>query len=63
MLGCAPAQVLFEQVVTVKKNEERMKSDGVSAPRCFRHYDVAVASDLVPAGVELLELPRDMEKL
>lgn len=57
MLGCAPAQVLFENVVTVKKDE------GVKAPRCFAHYKVHVARDLVPAGVELLELPGDMEKL
>jgi CRISPR-associated protein Csd2 len=57
MLGCAPAQVLFEQVVSVKKKEN------VAAPRHFGDYGVVVARDLVPAGVELLELPHDMEKL
>jgi CRISPR-associated protein Csd2 len=56
MLGCAPAQVLFEQVVSVnRKNGE--------APRSFADYHVAVAGDKVPAGVELLELPRDFDKL
>jgi len=57
MLGCAPAQLLFEKVVTVQKK------DGVDAPRCFYHYEVQVARDLVPKGVELLELPQDIEKL
>ncbi len=57
MLGCAPAQLLFEEVVKVKKK------DGVTAPRCFRDYDVVVNRNLVPAGVELLELPGDLEKL
>lgn len=57
MLGCAPAQVLFEQIVTVKK-----KGD-VTAPRKFSDYEVQVASELVPKGVELLELPRDIDRL
>ena len=57
MLGCAPAQLLFEKVITVKKK------DGVDAPRSFNQYEVHVARDLVPAGVELLELPGDMERL
>jgi len=57
MLGCAPAQVLFESVVTVKRNE------GVEAARSFGNYTVTVARDDVPNGVELLELPRDMDKL
>jgi CRISPR-associated protein Csd2 len=57
MLGCAPAQVLFEDVVSIKKNE------GVTSPRKFSDYTVAVAADRVPSGVELLELPRDMDKL
>jgi len=57
MLGCAPAQVLFESIVAVKKK------DSVAAPRRFDDYDVKVNADLVPAGVELLELPRDMGKL
>ena len=57
MLGCATAQVLFEQVVTVEKK------DGITAPRCFQQYDVVVNRELVPAGVELLELPADLDKL
>ena len=57
MLGCAPAQLLFEKVVTVKKK------DGVNAPRRFDDYEVHVDRDLVPAGVELLELPGDMDQL
>jgi len=57
MLGCAPAQVLFEEVVSVTKRPD------VAAPRCFRDYQVTVNRDAIPAGVELLELPRDLDKL
>jgi CRISPR-associated protein Csd2 len=57
MLGCAPAQVLFESIVHVEKNES------CTAPRRFDDYQVQVAQDKVPAGVELLELPRDIDKL
>lgn len=57
MLGCAPAQLLFETVVAVKKK------DSIAAPRRFGDYDVKVDSSLVPPGVELLELPRDFDKL
>lgn len=57
MLGCAPAQVLFENVVTAKKKPN------VSSPRCFREYEVTVDRQSIPAGVELLELPGDLEKL
>jgi CRISPR-associated protein Csd2 len=57
MLGCAPAQVLFEDVISVKKNE------GVTAPRCFGDYTVTIAKDKMPKGIELLELPRDIDKL
>lgn len=57
MLGCAPAQVLFEEVVTVKKR------DGINAPRCFRDYEIRVAKEKVPSGVELLELPGDLAQL
>ncbi|HID76046.1 MAG TPA: type I-C CRISPR-associated protein Cas7/Csd2 [Planctomycetaceae bacterium] len=56
-LGCAPAQVLFEEVIHVEKKA------GVEAPRKFDDYVVTVAEDQVPAGVELLRLPQDMEKL
>jgi len=57
MLGCAPAQVLFEKVVTIKK------ADGVTSPRKFGDYRVQVDTQSVPAGVELLQLPDDMDKL
>ncbi len=57
MLGCAPAQVLFEKVVTVKK------ADGVTSPRKFADYQVQVDHQAVPAGVELLQLPDDIDKL
>jgi CRISPR-associated protein Csd2 len=55
MLGCVPAQVLFEEVIKVEKN--------ASIPRSFSDYSVTVDRDRVPAGVELLELPRDIDKL
>ncbi len=55
MLGCAPAQVLFEEVVKVEKN--------CPTPRSFADYTVTVDRERVPAGVELLELPRDFDKL
>jgi len=57
MLGCAPAQVLFEKVVSVKKK------DGTRSPRRFDDYDVKVDEQAVPSGVELLRLPEDMQKL
>lgn len=57
MLGCTPAQVLFEDVVQVSR-----KSD-VQIARRFSDYDVTVNREAIPAGVELLELPKDMDKL
>jgi CRISPR-associated protein Csd2 len=57
MLGCAPAHVLLEEIVTVSKK------DGVEGPRGFSDYSVAISRDRMPSGVEMLELPRDMEKL
>lgn len=57
MLGCSPAQVLFEQVVQVQKR------DGVDAPRSFADYQVDVDQEAVPAGVELLRLPEDFDRL
>lgn len=57
MLGCAPAHVLFEEVVKVQKK------DGVDAPRGFADYAVRIERDRVPAGVQLLELPDDTAKL
>ena len=55
MLGCAPAQALFEDVVQVERT--------TSMPRSFADYAVTVDRDRIPPGVELLELPRDFDKL
>jgi len=49
MLGCAPAQNLFDLVRVAKKPD-------VDAPRRFDDYEVTVNRDQVPAGVELLEM-------
>jgi len=57
MLGCAPAQVLFENVVKVERKPN------VEAARKFGDYDVTVDTAAIPKGVELLRLPDDMEKL
>ncbi len=57
MLGCAPAQVLFEKVVAVAKKP------GVEAPRSFADYTVQVAKDAVPPGVKLLQIPDEMDDL
>jgi len=56
-LGCAPAQVLFEEVIEVKRRA------GVETPRSFADYEVVVHEDKVPAGVELLRLPDDEDRL
>ena len=56
MLGCCPAQVLFEDVVAVAANQTAMAADGVSSPRKFAHYQVTVNEDAVPRGVELLRI-------
>ena len=57
MLGCAPAQVLFEEIVKVRRK------DGVVAARSFQDYEVIVHEDKVPKGTELLRLPNDFDKL
>lgn len=56
-LGCAPAQVLFEEIIEVKRK------DGVETPRAFGDYEVIVHDDKLPAGVELLRLPEHMDRL
>lgn len=56
-LGCCPAQLLFEDVVKVE-----FKKD-VSLPRAFADYNVSVDASVLPAGVELLEFPEDLDKL
>ncbi|MGN6627260.1 MAG: type I-C CRISPR-associated protein Cas7/Csd2 [Tepidisphaeraceae bacterium] len=56
-LGCAPAQVLFEQLVKVKLK------DGVSAPRKFDDYTVTVDASKTPKGTQLLTLPDDLDKV
>ncbi|MBM4028463.1 MAG: type I-C CRISPR-associated protein Cas7/Csd2 [Planctomycetes bacterium] len=63
MLGCCPAQVLFEDVIQVKHDEKAMEADGVTVPRRFGHYRVIVDDKKIPTGVELLRLPDDMAKL
>jgi len=57
MLGCCPAQVLFENVVKVQRK------DGTQVPRCFEDYQVVITEDNVPKGVELLRLPDDINRL
>jgi CRISPR-associated protein Csd2 len=63
MLGCCPAQILFEEVVKIDKDKETMTMDGASVPRRFGHYKITIAEDKVPNGVELLRLPDDINKL
>ena len=63
MLGCCPAQVLFEDVIQVQHNKKAMEADGVTVPRRFGHYCVDVIDGKVPSGVELLRLPDDINKL
>lgn len=57
MLGCAPAQVLFESVIKVQRKPE------VEAPRKFDDYVVTVDRSKVPEGVKLLELPEEMDQV
>lgn len=56
MLGCCPAQVLFEKVVEVAADEDALKTDGAPSPRKFAHYRVSVDEKAVPPGVELLRI-------
>ncbi|HEY3374204.1 MAG TPA: type I-C CRISPR-associated protein Cas7/Csd2 [Candidatus Aquicultor sp.] len=55
MLGCAPAQVMLDSgnIITIKKNEDAMQADKVTAPRKFSHYGVTVNTGNIPTGVEL----------
>lgn len=48
MLGCAPAQDLFDLVEVKKKG-----SSNGQVPRSFDDYDVVVHDDRLPAGVEI----------
>lgn len=57
VLGCAPAQVLFEDVVKVELK------NGTDAPRAFSQYEVTINEKAIPKGVELLRLPEDMDRL
>lgn len=52
-LGNAPAHKLFERVRVEQKQELRSKAQ---APRSFADYHVTVNKELLPTGVELLEL-------
>ncbi|MFV2065649.1 MAG: type I-C CRISPR-associated protein Cas7/Csd2 [Pirellulales bacterium] len=63
MLGCCPAQVLFEEAVIVQKDTDAMAQDKTPAPRRFGHYRLKPQPNKVPVGVEFLELPRDIDKL
>jgi CRISPR-associated protein Csd2 len=60
MLGCCPAQVLFEQVVTIPHCE---------TPRCWAEYAGGISVQSQEwlnkhfPGVELLRLPEDMDRL
>ena len=56
-LGCCPAQLLFEEVVKVNLKE------GKQFPRTFDDYDVVVDDSVIPKGVELLEFPKNINKL
>jgi CRISPR-associated protein Csd2 len=63
MLGCCPAQLLFEQIVQVNSFNETS-----SVPRAWSdynpdrvHIDEALANSV--DGVELLRLPEDLDKL
>lgn len=56
-LGCAPAQVLFEEIVEIHRKPD------VVTPRSFADYEVIVHEDKVPVGTELLRLPADLDKL
>ncbi len=57
MLGCCPAQVLFEKIVKIGKKPD------VEAPRRFDDYTIDIIQDDLPKGVELLRLPDDIDKL
>lgn len=63
MLGCCPAQVLFEEAVLVEKDTDAMAEDDVPAPRRFAHYRIVPQKDNVPDGVDFLELPAQMAEL
>jgi CRISPR-associated protein Csd2 len=71
MLGCCPAQVLFEDVFEIRK-----MLDDALPPRCFADYvpkdsengviqRIVIHRDRVPAGVEFIEITTeaDLEKL
>ena len=63
MLGCCPAQVLFEEVITIDKDKTSMEKDNVNVPRRFGHYNISIDESKIPSGVELLRLPQDISKL
>lgn len=49
MLGCAPAQVLFEDIIEINKKP------GVTTPRKFADYEIIIHMDKVPEGTQLYE--------
>lgn len=61
MLGCCPAQLLFEQIVQVNSHQETS-----AVPRAWSDYSpdrIQIDESVVPDGVELLKLPQDLDKL
>lgn len=56
-LGCCPAHLLFESIISIDAVEN------CNVPRSFSDYKITVKDELVPPGVELLELPKDFDKL
>lgn len=63
MLGCCPAQVLFNDVIKIEQNQDAMRKDGVNVPRKFGHYSISIHEDKIPRGVELLRLPQELDKI
>lgn len=61
-LGNAPAHVLFERVSVHRKVEGKLyeigdsRLDSLPPARCYTDYDVAIDSNKLPDGVEIVEL-------
>lgn len=55
MLGCAPAQRLFELVTTKRKGSESAAT-AAPAARSYSDYEVVIDRDRLPKGVELQEI-------
>lgn len=55
-MGCCPAQVLFEEMISVNKNVNEMEKDGVVSPRKWAHYVVKCDMEKKPDGVEVIPI-------